>query len=181
MKKFKGVFLLLIILILSSVGFGCNNEKQSNEFRYAQRIQWTVEGEEPYLAAAKKTYEFYEDLITLTEYENAPSDKRVMFNPWEKYEFLPIKTDIPEEHNGKLTYTVEEYDMTSYENITNLTYYYSKYDMATGITTYYKSTYKNSVFNLYMIKVVDKDTIIIRDKNGETTYDVIVYHATYFE
>ena len=146
-----------------------------------QKIQYTTNGS---YRTQHSTYNielanFTE--ISETEFKNAPAEKciRVLYNNGNNFYDLtqyhvPQNHSVPNDINGRTSYTINT-DMTDGDNIRYGIFYNN------SEIEYYQCIISEITYSYIQVKILDYQTLAIRDGNGETIYTVTSYNITYFE
>lgn len=164
MKKIIA-FILLFTLTLSTF-VGCKND---DGFKDVVSVTYTVDGQKKtekstaYMSLGVPDVEY----ISEEEYEAADSKYRVSS--------VGISTAL-----SSSSKTVSS--ISKFTNSDKGKYVYYRYVVAGGGVAFAKYEITSEIqYNYIQVKVVDDDTIIIRNAKGETTYNVSTYSITYFD
>lgn len=168
--KIKKTLPILMLLVFALLPISACSK---NDFEYVSSITITTAGE-------TKTFEsyytesFHSRVIDETEYKASKEKDRITYEPYSKSS-VTKKTDLPpKEQMGATTYT--KY------NVKEPTIKYRQYLDGFNRFWFYEIEFKGTFeYSYVQVKIIDNTTLIIKDKNGETTYTVTSYSITHLE
>lgn len=172
----KIIAILLLITMFLSMLVGCGSSKDDG-FKDVASITYTVDGKKKTEKSVARMY--------VGKAEPISEDEYLLANP--KYQVTSVGISQTLTASSKTVASVCGFDDSDKGN-----FIYYKYvawgsmgfgrvrgkDFDYGFSKY---EIKSGIFYSYVrVKVVDDDTIIIKNSSGETTYNVSSYSITYF-
>ena len=165
-KMTKVIILFVLLLSLINIFSSCQNAG----FKDVVSVTYTVDGKtKTQSSTAYMTLGFAKN-ISKEEYESADSKYKVDFVSASLVETLTPYSKTVTSVDGFTNSDKGKYLYHRGVRFDTNKYTYNKYEITSNIH-----------YNYIQVKVVDDDTIIIRDSNGDTTYNVSSYRITYFE
>lgn len=156
-------FYLCVVFAFSFISCG------KDDFVLIRSITYTTDGKTKTESSQSKD-SYNEEVISWAEYNRAPESKRISCPDMV---LLPADYKMPKQHEGK-TSAIQRYDAFAQE-----TRYWSK--SLIGGEYFYKGTCVYTQYFYRYVKIIDTDTIVVKNGMGETTYKVTSYKILYFE
>lgn len=172
MKKLFASIILTLTVIFCCVGMvGCNNG-----FKLVKSVSITTNGEtKRFNSSTEPLFSLTSNnIITVEEYDEAPSDRKNYNISSELKELSKITiNDAIKAAKNSTHYEVKEEELEGY-------WYSYTFNWENKQYYYFKCSYIKTYFDFVYVKVKNDTTVVIKKGNTETTYIVTSYNIIKF-